>query len=323
VVPKTIIWLITGRCNFDCRYCYAKRMRACKELPTEKVFKIIDEASILGVEHIAFTGGEPLLREDILPLLRYTRERGIQVSITTNGSLITEDIAKEFLEFGVFIYLSLNGVGDEHERLRGEGSWGRLLITIEILNKIGLGFATITTLHKGNYKDIGEIIKFCSSSGPLFSCFLPLMPFDNVAKESLLGPIEILETLKAIDKEARDIRYRVSLWCMPFAKRFIQNRWIRIGGCRDREVIDIGVNGDLLLCDVLDISLATLRIESLRDAANRFEAHKLNKEISFPTLRGECIECKAKSVCLGGCYARAYKEYGTFNEKDPLCPVGR
>jgi radical SAM protein with 4Fe4S-binding SPASM domain len=318
---STLIWLITGKCNFNCKYCYARRMRGLDELETEEALKGIEDACLLGVRHIAFTGGEPLLRKDIFSLLRHTTELGIRTSITTNGSLITEEVANSLRELDVFVYLSLNGVEEEHERFRGKGSWKRLLNTIKILKNIDVGFATVTTLHKENYKDIGKIMRFCATSGSLFSCFLPLMPFDKVGKELLLEPAEVLKVLKSVDNEVTRLKYKVSLWCMPFSKRFIRNRLIRVGRCRNGEVIDIGVNGDLLLCDVLDISLTTLREKSLKEAINRFEAHRLNQEISFPILRGKCARCKVSSVCKGGCYARAYKEFGSFNEKDPLCPA--
>jgi radical SAM protein with 4Fe4S-binding SPASM domain len=299
-------------------------MRGKEEFKTADALKIIEEASLLGVKHIAFTGGEPLLRDDLLLLLDHTTRRGIQASINTNGSLITKQIAEELLKRRVFVYLSVDGVGKGHERFREDGSWRCLLKTIEILNEVKIEFATVTTLNKGSYKNIEKIMDFCASSGSLFSCFLPLMPFDGggIEEELLLSPFEVHEAIRKIDEEARRLKYRISLWCMPFSRRFIRkSRWVRIGGCRNREVLDIGVDGSLLLCDVLDISLSTLRGKSLREAVAEFESNKLNQEVSFPELPEECRECEVKAMCLGGCYARAYKKFGKLNEKDPLCPV--
>jgi radical SAM protein with 4Fe4S-binding SPASM domain len=298
-------------------------MRKMNELKTADVLRIIEEAQLLGVKHIAFTGGEPLLRNDLLLLLGYTTGKGIQASINTNGSLITRQVAKELLKHRVFVYLSVDGVGEEgHERFRGRGSWQRLLGAIEMLNELGIEFATVTTVNKKNYEKVEEIMKFCASSRALFSCFLPLMAFNEGEEELLLAPHEMLYVIQKIDEETKKLRYRASLWCMPFAKRFIRkNRWVRIGGCRNREILDIGVDGSLLLCDVLDISLANIREKSLEEAILEFESNKLNQKVSSPSLPEECRECEIRKVCLGGCYARSYKKLGKLNEKDPLCPA--
>lgn len=99
--PMYLSWNITYRCNARCIYCSAyKKITKEKELTTNKVINIIKQAAKLGVCNITFTGGEPLLREDIITLINEAKKHNIHVSINTNGALLKKK-AKELVDSGV------------------------------------------------------------------------------------------------------------------------------------------------------------------------------------------------------------------------------
>ncbi len=177
--PKLLIWLVTGKCNLNCKYCYARRFLTQEELTTREAKRIVKEAHEIGVEHIAFTGGEPLLREDIFELLEFANTCGVEASITTNGTLITEDVAKTLKKLNTFLYISIDGVGKTHETLREKGTWDKLSRVFEILKKYKIPFATITTLSKSNYLVVEETIKFLKEIGAEFSCMLPCLLYTS------------------------------------------------------------------------------------------------------------------------------------------------
>jgi pyrroloquinoline quinone biosynthesis protein E len=84
--------------------------------------------------------------------------------------------------------------------------------------------------------------------------------------------------------------------------------------------MDICVNGDALLCDVLDIVITNVRERNVADAWIEYESHPLVRTLSSPKLKEPCIDCPIKSKCLGGCYARAQLILGDLYGPDPLCP---
>ena len=87
-------WLVTLRCNLRCSHCYVASPRESQELSTEESVKFIRHLGELGVPWMFLSGGEPLLRKDIEVILRELREAGIRVLLSTNGTLITPEIAK-------------------------------------------------------------------------------------------------------------------------------------------------------------------------------------------------------------------------------------
>ena len=317
--PKLLIWLVTGKCNLNCKYCYARRFLTQEELTTREAKRIVKEAHEIGVEHIAFTGGEPLLREDIFELLEFANTCGVEASITTNGTLITEDVAKTLKKLNTFLYISIDGVGKTHETLREKGTWDKLSRVFEILKKYKIPFATITTLSKSNYLVVEETIKFLKEIGAEFSCMLPLMPFGRAKEDYVLSKDELKDALFMVSESAHRYKHTVNLWCMPFAIKYIENSYIYVAGCRNVDTIDIAPNGDMLLCDVLDIVITDVRKRSLSEALKIFENHPLVKKLSQPVKKEPCKNCYVREFCMGGCYARAFKVYGNFNEKDPMC----
>lgn len=122
-IPKYIMIGLTYRCQADCVHCcigcYPKEKN--KELTTQEVKKIIDQCRELGTITINFFGGEPLLREDILELIKYSSESGMYTSMDTNGYNMTEDSARQLKDAGLrLIRVSIDSAdSDEHDRLRG------------------------------------------------------------------------------------------------------------------------------------------------------------------------------------------------------------
>ena len=318
----SIIWLITGKCNLNCRYCYASRFRGLTELNTSECLRIIDEAGELEVDHISFTGGEPFLRKDIFDLFAEARNLGIYVTVVTNGSIMDEDKARRLSRLGVFVYLSVDGVRESHEEVRGEGSWRFVEKAVNLFKKFGVEFATVTALNKRNYVEVEKLLRFSVDSGASYHCFIPVMPFGRAGWQNVLDKKQVLEFFRILEDSLGRVDATVDLWCMPFAERFIgspSNVYVNV--CRGMGAIDISVNGDILLCDVLDVVLDNVKGKSLKEVWVKCENHELVKNILNPKLDEPCNLCPVKSKCLGGCYARSYAKYGDFNKPDPLCPA--
>jgi len=86
--PAILAHVITNRCNLRCEYCVFWRRKFGKELQTDEIFSIIDQAEELGISFYSVTGGEPLLRDDIPEILRYAHDKGMVTTLVTNGILL-------------------------------------------------------------------------------------------------------------------------------------------------------------------------------------------------------------------------------------------
>ena len=92
---------LTERCNFGCVHCYINQSAGdqaikAREMSTAQVQAILDEAAALGALEVRFTGGEPLLREDFSEIYLHARRLGMRVTLFTNGSLVTPELADLF-----------------------------------------------------------------------------------------------------------------------------------------------------------------------------------------------------------------------------------
>ena len=112
---------MTYGCNLRCKHCYASAGRPLEnELDTAEAIALIDRLADMNVPIIAFSGGEPLVRPDIMHLASHAKDRGIYVAMATNGTLITPEKAKEMRSHGVeYLQISVDGANaSTHDALR-------------------------------------------------------------------------------------------------------------------------------------------------------------------------------------------------------------
>jgi len=119
-IPLAVSWALTFRCNQRCVYCGIWK-NECRELNTQEISDALKQLNNLGTKWISFTGGEPLLREDIGEILRGAKENGFYASVSSNGRLVPEKIKQ--LRFADRIKLSLDGPSQIHNLARGKGSF--------------------------------------------------------------------------------------------------------------------------------------------------------------------------------------------------------
>lgn len=126
-----VLWEITNTCNYHCSYCiFSSEAKEYEdELTTDEVKRTIKDLKENNFTYIKFTGGEPFTRKDMTEILKYASELGFDMDISTNASLITDEIAKELknIKFPM-VHVSLDGHDKEtHEYVRGENTFERTL----------------------------------------------------------------------------------------------------------------------------------------------------------------------------------------------------
>ena len=156
---KKVIWEITNRCNFKCQYCIFNTRENFNELSYDNCIKIIDELIKNDFDYIKFTGGEPFIRKDFINILKYANNK-INFDISTNASLIDENVIKELTNINInFIHISLDGIKNNNDFMRGKDSFEKTINGIKLLKNSGKYIRIGCVLFKENENNIEEFIK--------------------------------------------------------------------------------------------------------------------------------------------------------------------
>ncbi|MFZ7138135.1 MAG: radical SAM protein [archaeon] len=136
--PLFASYNVTGRCNMKCTFCEWWKHQI-PELPTKKALQAIDAVCSLGVPFFDLSGGEPLLRKDLLVLAKRVASHGCLVSMNTNGTLLTEKIIDDVAAVFDTVVVSLDGPKLMHDKIRGvAGTYDKAIKAIELLKAHGV-----------------------------------------------------------------------------------------------------------------------------------------------------------------------------------------
>jgi len=153
-LPLLVGWSVTGRCNRDCFYCNSKTQGG--ELNTREALTVIDQLADAGAKLVQFTGGEPLLRDDIGQLVRYAKSKDLLVNLSSNGALVPEKI-REISQVDV-LNLSLEGPPNVHDGLKGQGSYEEVTRALETALRYGINVRLCMTLNKMNLGETDYVL---------------------------------------------------------------------------------------------------------------------------------------------------------------------
>lgn len=170
---------VTRACNMKCKMCDIWRIKSNpkKELSTERILELVDEVADMGVKIITLFGGEPLIRKDLLKIIKKINETDIISNLDTNCFLMTEKKSKELYNVGLNnVSISLDGSRAEiHDYIRGvDGSFKKAIQGIKNLKKYKINLSVITVITKHNYKDLVNIIKLVYRLGVNSIRFIPM-----------------------------------------------------------------------------------------------------------------------------------------------------
>jgi len=154
--PLVVGWNITYRCNLQCKYCQFWEEKS-EELSLENVLCMITELAVCGIKLISFSGGEPLLREDLPEIINFCKSKKIYVSINSNGTLIKQRI-KEIHNIDA-IKLSLDGPRHINDAIRGLGVHDKVIEAIEICKKENIKVDIVTVISKDNISHIPYVLE--------------------------------------------------------------------------------------------------------------------------------------------------------------------
>ena len=336
-----VFWNITRRCNLKCLHCYINATaEGGDELTTEEALGVIDQLAEVKSPLIVFTGGEPLLRRDLFKLAEYAVSKGIKVALSTNGTLITRDVARRLKDVGFsYVGVSLDSTNPEfHDRFRGVD--GAFLMAVNgIKNAIneGLDVGLRFTLTSRNIDDVQHYIEFALSLGVRRITFYHLSASgraQGLERDWWYSPgqyVKFIETVIDYAKKYSGV-IEIETTLGPFDGIYIA---LRIGGSEvlkylnfvestggcGRRTISIYPNGDVYPCQFVDfVKLGNVREMSIKDILKNPAVELFINTDRY--LKGpKCGSCIFKKYCKGGDRVRAFYMGGGLYGDDPLCPI--
>jgi radical SAM protein with 4Fe4S-binding SPASM domain len=367
--PYVVSWNLTYRCNLACEHCYldaggtpqvgTENFADRSELGTEECYRVIDEIAAFAPECVTIlTGGEPLLRRDIIEIVRRAAEHGLWVVVGTNGVRITENVASRLAEAGARgLSLSLDALDpDRHDHFRKvRGAWRNTVEGAGILNRTGLPFIVQTTAGSHNLGELEAIADFAHErlAAKVWNLYF-LVPTGRGQFVSDITPAQYDEVLASLYRIQRkyDRRMLVNAKCAPhYIKTVLENAQSPFDSVEGPALSEVEgpalsvVEGPGLSAirtysggaggcpagthymgirpngDVTPCPYLPVFAGTLRRSslADLWTSSELFAGIRRRNaLGGRCGECEMNGHC-GGCRARAFGMTGDLMAEDPLC----
>ncbi len=197
-----VVWNMTRRCNLKCVHCYAQAVdeQGRDDIDTARAKVMIKDLADFGAPVMLFSGGAPLVREDLVELARFATEQGMRAVISTNGCLINPAKAKELKEVGLsYVGISLDGGEEVHARFRGvPGSYRRALKGIENCQAEGLKVGLRFTMNRRNVQEIPLLFDLVRDLDVPRICFYHLV-YSGRGSELINEDLSHAETRATLD----------------------------------------------------------------------------------------------------------------------------
>ena len=345
-IPAFFVLKLTSSCNLRCKHCFysgeTEYYNRQNELSTQEWINFIDylgdEINPLG---IAITGGEILLRKDVIEIIEHIKTKRVPLSIQTNATLVTEEIADKLSKILYYktdgISISLDGADKaSHDFIRGNGSFDKTVSAIRILRKYDIPISVNLTLTTVSAPNITKIFGLCKELGVNYISINKFKVCNEKHAYLKLDEIKSIEYTNAIIKEYKkypEINAKIkTLNIFDFIaleegrnlldKHLVTDEFkeIRCYSCHNHSRATISSTGDVFLCSMdesSDAVIGNIREQDFIDIwENRFSSPYFQPR-NFKTLK--CSDCKYMGLCGAGCMASAYQKYGDINMPPAEC----
>lgn len=343
-----IVWNITRRCNLKCIHCYSDSdaREYPGELSLQECYAVIDDLADYGVPALLLSGGEPLIHPKFFDIASYARSRGLRLTLSTNGTLITAESAARLKELGFsYVGISLDGIGETHDFFRGKiGAFEKAVQAFRHCRAVNQKVGLRLTLTRHTVNDLDRILNFIEAENIDRVCFYHLVYSGRGADLNVLRPEE---SRGALDK----IMDRVEQWHregrpkevltvdQPADGPYLYNRLAAKNDPRAARALDLlgwnggGANGSGIgLANIdtqgnvhfdqfwQDYSLGNVRQKPFSEIWQNSPDPILKGLRAKPRpVTGRCSTCTFFKICGGGFRVRAWQKHGDPWAPDPGC----
>ena len=344
-----VVWNTTKRCNLYCEHCYAAANTegAPNELSTAEGKALIDDLAAFGVPVLLFSGGEPLVREDLTELISYAADNGVRPVLSTNGTLLTPELACELKAAGLkYAGISVDGLPERNDQIRGqEGAFDAAVRGIEACLDAGLKTGLRYTITEHNVDDLVGVVDLLTDIGVDRFCFyhldyggrgadisdIDLSP--EATREAVTDLCDLTRKYHAAGEDIETLlvgNYADAGYLVEYANREMGTERARLirrylerngGDPTGERVADVDPIGNVHLTQFWQgYALGNVRDRSFgaiwSDESNPLLAALRNREAH---LSGRCSDCAYQRICRGGSRLRALSAHGDPFAPDPKC----
>ncbi len=345
-----VVWNMTRRCNLKCVHCYAQAEEENSPnhdaISTAQAEKMIDDLAAFGAPVMLFSGGEPLVRKDLPHLAAYATSKGMRAVISTNGTLITPEIAKELKTVGLsYVGVSLDGGETTHDEFRKvKGSFRRALEGLEYCKNEGIKVGLRFTINKRNVQEVPKIFEILEERDIPRVCFYHLvyagrgssLVNEDLSHEETRACLDLImdKTRALFDK---GLKKEVLTVDNHADGPYIWMRLLKEDPKRAAEVMELmqfnegNSTGRGIACISWDGSVHADQFWRNHTFGNVLERpfseiwvdeniellHKLKDK--RPYVKGRCATCRFLDICGGNFRARAEAVYDDIWAPDPAC----
>lgn len=347
-----VVWNCTQRCNLECAHCYARSDSATcpEELTTVQAKTMIDDLADFGCPVLLFSGGEPLVRKDVPELAEYARSKGLRAVISTNGTLMTRELADRLQQIGLsYVGISIDGAEATHDCFRcKKGAYRDAVRGIRICREAGLKVGLRFTIVKDNIADVPAVFDLMETENIPRICFYHLvntgrgedlenddgMPSHEATRAALERIVQRTAAMHAKGQKVEVLtvdNHADGPWLLRKMRAENHPGTDRVyallklnGGAASGTGVGISCvswNGDVYpdqfwrnkkLGNVLETSFGKIWI----NPDNEF-LQKLKEKPKHVT--GRCANCQYLELCGGNFRARAEASVGDLWAPDPAC----
>ncbi|MFO7717586.1 MAG: heme b synthase [Thermodesulfobacteriota bacterium] len=336
---RLIAWEVTRSCNLACKHCRAEAHLDPYpgELSTAEAKQLIDTFPETGNPIIIFTGGEPLLRDDLFELVRHAKSHGLRCVMAPNGTLITPENAREMVDSGIErVSISIDGPDSaSHDVFRGTpGAFDQAMQGIEYLKNAGMEFQINTTVTRNNMGQFKDIFQLTQQLGAVAWHIFLLVPTGRAAdlQEEIITAAEYESVLNWFYDFRKTTDMQLKATCAPHYHRILRQRAKEEGvevnfdnfgldavsrGCLGGiGFCFISHTGQVQPCGYLELDCGQVKQTPFAEIwANSPQFQNLRNPKAYT---GKCGVCEYHNVC-GGCRARAETMRSDYLAEEPLC----
>jgi SynChlorMet cassette radical SAM/SPASM protein ScmF len=301
------------------------------EPTTDQILRLIDDALPLGLRSVKFTGGEPFLRSDLLELVARAAEKGLRISIESNGTGMTAEAAFSLARVSAQISISLDGCTRElHDRLRGrKGAFDAALAAIDHVVAAGGPLKVITAVSRRNLHDLEGIASLVATHGVRGWKLNPVNSLGDAtetrARGDMLDPVAVHELFTKLRETRLAERHGLSLF-LEGPPAFFSLRQIAEAGCGTcpfLNVMGLLADGRLSFCGIGysedGLVLGHIRTAKLADVWRNHPVLREARSTIPHGIGGICATCVFLGSCKGSCRAIAYQDKKSFAAAHPWC----
>ncbi|MGI5912056.1 MAG: radical SAM protein [Syntrophomonadaceae bacterium] len=341
-----VVWNVTNRCNLRCQHCYINAMdqQYKDELTTEEAREFIKDLAAMRVPVLLFSGGEPLLRKDIMELGHLAAELGLRPVISSNGTLIDDNMAKKIKSAGFqYVGISIDGAPVTHDNFRNiPGAFESAIKGIRACKSHGIKTGIRFTVNKLNLADLPEVFAIIEKESIPRFCMYHLVyagrgeqmaKLDTDLNEKRLL-LEMISS-KTIELHRKGVEVEIlttdnhadGIYLYNHIKRHEPERADEIirllqmhGGCSaGTKFANVDPQGNVHPCQFWqDYTVGNIKEKTFSEIWNSDDELMVMLREKEKHVKGKCARCNYNSLC-SGCRIRARAVYGDLWAEDPAC----